>query len=650
MIQTLVHAGLLNAALAGLLAAPAALAACLCRRRPALVHGLWLLVLLKLVTPPLLPVPVPWPARDAGEESPAPEEPPTAERRPAVPEAPAPQPEAPPGEEAPPTGGSLAWETPVFAVWLVGALAVWSAAWARLARLGRVLAAVAPASEEIQERVRALSARLGLARAPAAWLVPGAVPPLLVALGPSPRLLLPAGLWRLLDDGQRDALILHELAHLRRGDPLVRRLELLALGLYWWHPLAWWAARQLREAEELCCDAWVVWAAPEGAAAYAAALVETVAFLSPARARLPLGASGAAPVRSLHRRLAMILRRPPARRLPRPAFLALALAGATVLPLAPVAARPEPTPPEKTADPLPLEKAIAQLPSCLSCHEQVAAWPPAAKAEGEHLHAQILRLMDQLASQRKQLEATEKKLRDVLKRHDELAAKRPPGARAGEKRLDEVEKKLEGVLRELKELRRELKPDRPQGAAPKDTCYLNSRTISLPVRWNEARPGKAAGVFVSADRGQTYKLVARVKRDGVVNYTAPTDGLYYFQVEVLPEAESATLPQTARTAPDQAFFFDTVKPLIEMGADPTPGGALVGWRVIEDNPDWATFKLEYRLAGKDEWHPLAPTQAKVGQVAFTPGARVAEVRLRLADLAGNRAECRTRLADDPGRR
>jgi len=41
-----------------------------------------------------------------------------------------------------------------------------------------------------------------------------------------------------------------------------RRLELAALGLYWWHPAAWWARRELREAEEQRCDAGVVAALP----------------------------------------------------------------------------------------------------------------------------------------------------------------------------------------------------------------------------------------------------------------------------------------------------------------------------------------------------------------------------------------------------
>ena len=58
----LLHVGLGNAAL---VAGPACLAwaaGLACLRRPGLVHGLWLLVLLKLVTPPLVRVPLPWPA------------------------------------------------------------------------------------------------------------------------------------------------------------------------------------------------------------------------------------------------------------------------------------------------------------------------------------------------------------------------------------------------------------------------------------------------------------------------------------------------------------------------------------------------------------------------------------------------------------
>ena len=69
-MDTLLRVGLSNAAVAVVLAVLAVAAGCLCRR-PAVAHGLWLLVLLKLVTPPLVHVPLPWPADPAQNRKPA---------------------------------------------------------------------------------------------------------------------------------------------------------------------------------------------------------------------------------------------------------------------------------------------------------------------------------------------------------------------------------------------------------------------------------------------------------------------------------------------------------------------------------------------------------------------------------------------------
>src|SRR5205823_693173 len=88
----------------------------------------------------------------------------------------------------------------------------------------------------------------------------------------------------------------------------VRLLELAVTALYWWHPAVWWARRELREAEEQCCDAWVVWALPQARRTYALALVETVDFLSGAPAALPSAASGVGPVDDLRKRVTMIMR------------------------------------------------------------------------------------------------------------------------------------------------------------------------------------------------------------------------------------------------------------------------------------------------------------------------------------------------------
>ena len=63
VMNTLLELALSNALLAGLLAVLAAVVGVVVRR-PALSHSLWLLVLLKLATPSLLPIPVPWPQAD----------------------------------------------------------------------------------------------------------------------------------------------------------------------------------------------------------------------------------------------------------------------------------------------------------------------------------------------------------------------------------------------------------------------------------------------------------------------------------------------------------------------------------------------------------------------------------------------------------
>src|SRR5215510_5872185 len=58
-MTTFLHVALANLAVASILAVLAIVVGRFCRR-PALVHSLWLLVLLKLVTPPLVQLPVPW--------------------------------------------------------------------------------------------------------------------------------------------------------------------------------------------------------------------------------------------------------------------------------------------------------------------------------------------------------------------------------------------------------------------------------------------------------------------------------------------------------------------------------------------------------------------------------------------------------------
>ncbi len=344
------HAGLSNAAWAVGLALPAALVG-RWGRRPALAHGLWVLVLVKFVTPPLWSVVLHQPHHtadgvavaaplDSSAVMPAPDRLPDENSTGSdmVISESSPRTEDETGlsnsaasNSAPP----ISWASVLLVAALSGSAAWFLLAGWRLAQFRRLLRCAQPAPAAVCDQVRHLAPKLGLTRLPSVWFVPGAVSPMLWAVLGKPRLFVPAALWEHLEDDQRAALLVHELAHLRRRDHWVRRLEFVATGLYWWHPVVWWARRAIERAEEECCDAWVVWVLPQAARAYAEALVETVDFLSEVRCPLPPAVSGIGHVHFLRRRLAMIMHGTCTRKLSRPGLWGLLGLGALVLPLLP---------------------------------------------------------------------------------------------------------------------------------------------------------------------------------------------------------------------------------------------------------------------------------------------------------------------------
>lgn len=86
-----------------------------------------------------------------------------------------------------------------------------------------------------------------------------------------PLILMPIGLLAGLPAGQIEAILLHELAHIRRYDYLVNVLQRLVEGLLFYHPAVWWISGVIRAERENCCDDVVV-AMSGNAREYAAAL------------------------------------------------------------------------------------------------------------------------------------------------------------------------------------------------------------------------------------------------------------------------------------------------------------------------------------------------------------------------------------------
>jgi beta-lactamase regulating signal transducer with metallopeptidase domain len=73
-----------------------------------------------------------------------------------------------------------------------------------------------------------------------------------------PVILLPPALLTGLSASQIEAILAHEVAHIRRHDYIVNLLQIAAETLVFYHPAVWWVSRRIRAERELCCDDFAV--------------------------------------------------------------------------------------------------------------------------------------------------------------------------------------------------------------------------------------------------------------------------------------------------------------------------------------------------------------------------------------------------------
>jgi beta-lactamase regulating signal transducer with metallopeptidase domain len=112
---------------------------------------------------------------------------------------------------------------------------------------------VGPVSQEIHSIVRRVSGRLALDRFVKVCESSAVVVPVMIGWL-APVVLLPASTISGLSPAQIEALIAHELAHVRRHDYLVNLLQAVVETLLFYHPAVWWVSSQVRAEREHCCD------------------------------------------------------------------------------------------------------------------------------------------------------------------------------------------------------------------------------------------------------------------------------------------------------------------------------------------------------------------------------------------------------------
>jgi beta-lactamase regulating signal transducer with metallopeptidase domain/beta-lactamase class D len=182
---------------------------------------------------------------------------------------------------------------------------------------------VITASQEWQQVLARLAGAVGVNRT--VVLLQSAVVEVPTVIGwLRPVILVPAGAMMGFNPRQLEALLAHELAHVRRFDYLVNLFQSIAETLLFYHPLAWWVSKTIRAEREQACDDLAV-AATGDALGYARALVEAEVLrcgAAPARsAELAMAVTGG----SLSQRIRRLVAAPD-RTYPSPSMALAALA------------------------------------------------------------------------------------------------------------------------------------------------------------------------------------------------------------------------------------------------------------------------------------------------------------------------------------
>ena len=164
---------------------------------------------------------------------------------------------APPVQAA----ANIDWTPFLVALWGLGFAAMamrWLLRWSQLRRVARA-AADFPLAAPVRVR-----------------MAPSSLEPGLVGIW-RPFILLPQGIAGQLSAAELDAIMAHEICHLRRRDNLLTTIHMLVETLFWFHPLVWWLGARLNAERERACDEKVL-ASGTAPHIYAASILKVCKF------------------------------------------------------------------------------------------------------------------------------------------------------------------------------------------------------------------------------------------------------------------------------------------------------------------------------------------------------------------------------------
>ena len=142
----------------------------------------------------------------------------------------------------------------IVTIWLLGvfAFSIWHlGGYAQLQRLRKKMVKQVDAS--LNNKLKILSQKLGVRQT--VQLLESALVQIPTVVGwMKPVILLPASALTGLSTEQLEAILAHELAHIKRYDYLVNMLQTIVEILGFYHPAVWWISHKIRTERENCCD------------------------------------------------------------------------------------------------------------------------------------------------------------------------------------------------------------------------------------------------------------------------------------------------------------------------------------------------------------------------------------------------------------